>query len=60
MLRGQGIASRLMNDLRGKIRRKSGVPFLHVRSDAAATIRLYEKLGFAPRATFALQQLAAC
>jgi len=52
VLRGKGIASRLINDLRGKIRQRDGVPFLHVRSDASATIRLYEKLGFTPRAEF--------
>lgn len=57
VLRGQGIASRLMNDLRGKIRRRSCIPFLHVRSDAPATIRLYEKLGFVPRAEFNLYQI---
>jgi ribosomal protein S18 acetylase RimI-like enzyme len=58
-LRGQGIASELMNILRGKIRTMGRVPFLHVRSDATATIRLYEKLGFAPRAEFNLHRLTA-
>ncbi|EFG2885735.1 GNAT family N-acetyltransferase [Escherichia coli] len=53
-LRGQGVASRLINRLRRDIRQRGGVPFLHVRSDAPATARLYEGLGFAARATFKL------
>lgn len=57
--RGQGIASRLMNRLRRQIFGRGGVPFLHVRSDAMATMRLYEKLGFAPRATLNLHQVRA-
>ncbi len=58
-IRGQGIASRLINTLRGKIYRSGNIPFLHVRSNATATIRLYDKLGFAPRATFNLYQATA-
>lgn len=54
--RGQGMASRLMNRLRRQISGRGGVPFLHVRCDALATRRLYEKLGFAPRATLHLYQ----
>jgi ribosomal protein S18 acetylase RimI-like enzyme len=58
-LRGRGIASRLMNDLRLKIRQRGSIPFLHVRSEATATIRMYEKLGFTPRAEFNLHELTA-
>lgn len=57
--RGQGIASRLMNRLRRQISRRGGVPFLHVRRDAPATMRLYEKLGFTARATLNLHQAKA-
>lgn len=54
--RGRGIAGRLMGVLRRDIRSQAAVPFLHVRSDAPATIRLYERLGFEVREAFLLHR----
>jgi len=57
--RGQGIAARLMNSLRRHIHEQGGVPFLHVRSDALSTVRLYGKLGFVPRIRLNVYQATA-
>lgn len=55
--RGKGIAACLMSTLRTNIRNDGNVPFLHVRTDNASAIGLYERLGFEHRQTFHLCQV---
>jgi predicted GNAT family acetyltransferase len=57
--RGQGIAARLMNILRHRMREQGEVPFLHVRDDNATAIALYQRLGFETRKKFRLYQITA-
>ncbi|OLD13058.1 MAG: hypothetical protein AUI50_01655 [Crenarchaeota archaeon 13_1_40CM_2_52_14] len=49
--RGRGYASSLVSALIQKITRRGETPFLHVGTDNAEAIRVYEKLGFATRLT---------
>jgi predicted GNAT family acetyltransferase len=55
--RGRGIAARLMNILRAEIRKRTDVPFLHVRAGNATAIGLYRRLGFEDRRTFTLYRV---
>ncbi|AGT08771.1 GNAT family N-acetyltransferase [Paracoccus aminophilus] len=55
--RGRRLAQHLMTALRREIRAKGELPFLHVRSDAPRTQRLYEHMGFAPRRSFTVHQI---
>ncbi len=43
---GKGYAYQLMSELIRRILSKSAIPFLHVRNDNIAAIKLYQKLGF--------------
>lgn len=43
---GKGYAARLMTEVIRRIRERGERPFLHVRSDNARAIALYERLGF--------------
>jgi predicted GNAT family acetyltransferase len=47
--RGRGLAAALTQTVARRIRSEGDTPFLHVVGDAAATIRLYEGLGFRMR-----------
>jgi ribosomal protein S18 acetylase RimI-like enzyme len=47
--RGHGYASSLVSALVQKITGRGETPFLHVRTDNAGAIRVYEKLGFKTR-----------
>ena len=49
--RGRGHAQRLMATLMASIAARGEIPFLHVFADNAGAIALYERLGFATRAT---------
>jgi predicted GNAT family acetyltransferase len=55
--RGNGLAGRLINVLRGQIGRRGETPFLHVFSDNRSAIRLYEHLGFGLRRPFYLTRI---
>jgi predicted GNAT family acetyltransferase len=55
--RGKGLAGRLVNVLRKEIERRSETPFLHVFSDNASAIGLYQRLGFELRRTFHLTRV---
>ena len=46
---GKGYAARLMTEVIRRIRERGERPFLHVRSDNARAIALYERLGFGKR-----------
>jgi predicted GNAT family acetyltransferase len=46
---GRGYAGRLMTEVMRCIRQRGEKPFLHVRSDNARAIALYERLGFRKR-----------
>jgi len=46
---GKGYARALMSDVMARIRARGETPFLHVRSDNARAIALYERLGFKKR-----------
>lgn len=46
---GKGYAGILMNEVMKRIRERGETPFLHVRSDNARAIGLYERLGFTRR-----------
>lgn len=58
--RGQGLARSLMNRLRRDIRARGDQAFLHVRDDSAATIALYEHMGFRTRHNFVLHKASRC
>ncbi|HEV2120392.1 MAG TPA: GNAT family N-acetyltransferase [Candidatus Bathyarchaeia archaeon] len=47
--RGRGYASSLVSALIQKITARGEIPFLHVRTENAGAIRVYEKLGFKTR-----------
>ncbi|WP_168791617.1 GNAT family N-acetyltransferase [Paraburkholderia aromaticivorans] len=55
--RGHGLAGRLIKVLRREIEQRGDTPFLHVFSDNASAIGLYERLGFALRRTFQLTRI---
>lgn len=46
---GKGYAARLVTEVMRRIRERGERPFLHVRSDNARAIALYERLGFRKR-----------
>jgi predicted GNAT family acetyltransferase len=46
---GKGYAGILMNEVMRCIRERGEIPFLHVRSDNARAIAIYERLGFRKR-----------
>jgi len=46
---GKGYAAKLMTEVMRRIRERGEKPFLHVRSDNARAISLYERLGFGKR-----------
>lgn len=46
---GKGYAARLMTEVMRCIRQRGETPFLHVRSDNARAIAIYERLGFRKR-----------
>ena len=48
---GHGYASALMTLLMDRIRSRGELPFLHVRSENARAVQVYEHLGFAKRAS---------
>ena len=49
--RGRGLAAGLMAVVAHRIVARGETPFLHAYADHAATIALYERLGFRVRAT---------
>lgn len=49
---GRGYARILISAVAGKIFERGEIPFLHVREDNVAAIRVYERLGFRTRAIF--------
>lgn len=55
--RGQGLAARLMNQLRRAILARGDVPFLHVFEHNHAALALYEKSGFITRRRFHLYRV---
>jgi len=46
---GQGYAAKLMTEVMRRVRERGERPFLHVRSDNARAVSLYERLGFRKR-----------
>jgi predicted GNAT family acetyltransferase len=46
---GKGYAAALMTEVMRSIRERGEKPFLHVRSDNARAIAIYERLGFSKR-----------
>jgi predicted GNAT family acetyltransferase len=50
--RGRGLATRLMQAVAYGIRERGETPFLHVASVNSGAIKLYEAMGYAPRASF--------
>lgn len=57
--RGQGLAGELVLSLVKDIQAAGRRPFLHVAADNVGARRLYEKLGFRERASFAVRVLRA-
>lgn len=55
--RGKRMAGRLMHILRQQIRQRGETPFLHVHTENASAIGLYERLGFETRKTFHLYRI---
>jgi predicted GNAT family acetyltransferase len=55
--RGRGYAMALVSAIVLGMRARGEVPFLHVRADNMAAIRVYERLGFATRRTLHLAVL---
>jgi predicted GNAT family acetyltransferase len=51
---GKGYAAGLMLEIMQRIRQRAETPFLHVRSDNARAIQIYERLGFRLRRVFQL------
>jgi ribosomal protein S18 acetylase RimI-like enzyme len=51
---GKGYAGSLMLEMMSRIRRRGETPMLHVRSNNARAIQLYERLGFKQRRVFQL------
>lgn len=49
--RGRGYAAGLLSAVAARIVARGETPFLHAYADHAATIALYEKLGFSVRET---------
>jgi len=49
--RGRGYASSLVSALIEKVKKRGQTPFLHVATENAEAIRVYEKLGFKTRRT---------
>ncbi|HTM98250.1 MAG TPA: GNAT family N-acetyltransferase, partial [Pedobacter sp.] len=43
---GNGYAYRLLREQLKRILEKAQIPFLHVRNDNTAAVKLYQKLGF--------------
>ena len=58
-VRGQGLASRLVDHLRRLEGTRGDGAFLHVLAANTQAIRLYETLGFAPRAEFLIVAVTA-
>jgi GNAT superfamily N-acetyltransferase len=58
-VRGQGLASRLVTQLRRLEGARGGGAFLHVLTSNTGAIRLYETLGFAARVEFFIVVVAA-
>ena len=59
---GRGYASHLMRHQAQRIRTAGGIPFLHVKTDNATAIKVYQALGFAIRremSIYIVQQRAA-
>lgn len=50
--RGRGLATRLVQAVAYGIRERGETPFLHVASTNTAAMRLYEAMGYRPRASF--------
>ncbi|KAA0081262.1 GNAT family N-acetyltransferase [Mycolicibacterium sp. P9-64] len=50
--RGRGLATRLMQAVAYGIRERGETPFLHVASSNTTAMRLYEAMGYLPRASF--------
>lgn len=57
-MRGHGLAKRLILHVMASIRARGEQPFLHSWADNATAIRLYENLGFTPRAEMNVAVLA--
>ena len=55
--RGKGLARRLVENLEARIWRRGESPFLHVLSQNAGAIALYERLGFRLRQRFHLTMI---
>ncbi len=51
---GRGLAAALMSRVINRMLRKGQTPFLHVESDNARAVALYQRLGFVARADFSL------
>ncbi len=47
--RGRGLAATLVSEIARGIQARGALPFLHVRAENAAAVRVYERLGFRTR-----------